>query len=182
MLFGTAIYFEGSSYLSPPSAAPDPWAERLLVSLLSAYERTCLQKRLTQIEHDPTAAIDRLRVLIVDDLADDTAMLSAYLRRVAPDCEVETCNEPGECVDIAVRFEPHLILLDLAMPSMTGYEVAQRLRKLTLPPFVLVARTGFADLATRDQCLANGFNYVLPKPGLDQLLRMIAVARKFAEL
>src|SRR5689334_6260519 len=126
------------------------------------------------------AATVGLRILIFDDLEDEPT-LGAYLRRAAPDCEVETCNEARECIDIALRFEPHLILLDLAMPGMSGCEVANRLRKLVIRPFVLVACTCFADSATRDQCLANGFNYVLPKPGMNQLLRLIAVARKFAE-
>jgi CheY-like chemotaxis protein len=124
----------------------------------------------------------RLRILIVDDMVDDTAMLAMLLRRAVPDCEVETRNDPRQCLDLAEQFEPHLILLDVAMPGMSGFEVARELRKLDIPPFLLVARTGFAEASMREKCLANDFNFVLPKPGLDELLQLMDVARKFAEV
>jgi len=53
-LFGTALNFEGSSYLTPPSCMPIRGREGLPMASLSDYERASLQKRLTQIELEIT--------------------------------------------------------------------------------------------------------------------------------
>jgi CheY-like chemotaxis protein len=104
------------------------------------------------------------------------------LLRATFDCDVEACNEPTESFDIAGRFEPHLVLLDVAMPGMTGFEVARQLRELDIPPFLLVARTGFVETSIRERCLNEGFNYVVAKPGLDELMRLIEAAQRLAEV
>jgi CheY-like chemotaxis protein len=121
----------------------------------------------------------RLRVLVVDDHRDDLKMFGMWLELMQ--CEVRTCVDPEHCLQIAREFQPHLVFLDLAMPGMSGFEVAQRFRDAQLPPFLLVARTGYADARTKTECLQRGFNLVLPKPvDLDEMKRLLDTARNFA--
>jgi CheY-like chemotaxis protein len=113
-----------------------------------------------------------VRVLLVDDSADDTDILSRLLGKFG--CRVEACNSGQACLDVVEAFGPQLILLDLGMPGMSGLEVARLLRAKELGAYLLVARTGYADDATKVKCLEAGFDDVLVKPDdpakLQQLL------------
>jgi CheY-like chemotaxis protein len=126
-----------------------------------------------------TSAGKQLRVLVVDDHRDDLKMFGMWLELMH--CEVRTCDDPEYCLQIARDFQPHLVFLDLAMPGMSGFEVARRFRDAQLPPFLLVARTGYADARTKAECLQSGFNLVLSKPvDLDEMKRLLDTARAFA--
>lgn len=121
-----------------------------------------------------------LRVLVVDDYHDDLKMFGLWLELMG--CEVRTCDTPQHCLQVASELRPHLVFLDVAMPGMSGIEVSQRLRAANVPPFLLVARTGYADAETRAACLASGFHRVLPKPtDLDEIKHLLETARTFAD-
>jgi CheY-like chemotaxis protein len=121
----------------------------------------------------------RTRVLLVDDLADDTLMMGKLL--IAHGCDIATCNDPRAACEVARQFKPDLVLLDIAMPGMSGFAVAKALHAAGLPPFLLVARTGYADPETRAQCEAAGFKLVLVKPvDACALANVLALARSFA--
>jgi CheY-like chemotaxis protein len=122
-----------------------------------------------------------LRVLVVDDHRDDLKMFSMWLDLMG--CEVRTCSEARQCLEVAREFQPHLVFLDIAMPQMSGIDVAHCLHAANIPPFLLVARTGYADQKTKDECLTNGFNLVMTKPGqVDETKRPLETARAFATL
>jgi CheY-like chemotaxis protein len=114
----------------------------------------------------------KLRVLLVDDLIDDLIAFGGYLRLKG--CDVRTCGRPASCVELALDFRPHLVILDLQMPGMSGVELARQLKQGELPPFLLVARTGFSDEGRKKLCEQVGFDMVVIKPiateALDQLL------------
>ncbi len=121
-----------------------------------------------------------LRVLVVDDLEDDTYITAKLLEMLG--CSVRACNHAHRAVEVARQFEPHLILLDLAMPGQSGLEVAHALREASLPPFYLVAKTGLVDGKHTQQCLNSGFRQVLVKPvSLEQFRPLLELARQLAE-
>jgi CheY-like chemotaxis protein len=118
-------------------------------------------------------SVHALRVLVVDDQVDSAQMLSliledrGYTTRVA-------CDGPS-ALAMAVSFQPHVGLLDLALPGMNGFELATRLRALPgLSHVRLVAVTGHGSAAARERARAAGFDEHFMKPvdlrALDALL------------
>jgi len=109
----------------------------------------------------------RRRVLVVDDNVDAADSAAMLLRLWGH--EVQTVYD-GLAVLQAVRdFQPDVILLDIGLPGMTGYEVAQQLRaQPNLGSVVLAAMTGYGQEEDRRRSHAAGFNHHLVKP-LDPL-------------
>lgn len=126
--------------------------------------------------------ISRLRVLIVDDFADDAFVFGKLLERLG--CEVQTCNDPTRCMELAESFQPHLIFVDYAMPCQSGPATARLLRSARLPAgHRLVARTGYATERVKQECLDAGFSHVLIKPiDLDRLRALLDEVRSLALL
>ncbi|HET7202144.1 MAG TPA: ATP-binding protein [Steroidobacteraceae bacterium] len=121
------------------------------------------------------------RVLIVDDnedAAEALAMLVTDLGGAA--C---TANDGRSSLERIVDFEPEIVLLDLGMPGMDGYETCRRMREAGSRAYI-VALTGWGQQKDRHQVLRSGFDAHLTKPAdpaqLEELLeqgRLGAVAR-----
>ena len=123
----------------------------------------------------------QVRVLVVDDSRDSIHVLGALLQTLG--CAVTTCDMPSECVERARQARPHLILLDLAMPQKHGFDVAMELRQLELPPFYLVALTGYGGSTVEERCKVAGVDqHVLKPAGIDQLRELIRSARQVASV
>lgn len=79
-----------------------------------------------------------------------------------------------EAVDAALIFRPELLLVDLGLPGMSGYDVARRLRgEEALAGATFVALSGYGDDATRRRSLEAGFDRHLTKPLTDEALRQL---------
>jgi CheY-like chemotaxis protein/anti-sigma regulatory factor (Ser/Thr protein kinase) len=103
------------------------------------------------------------RVLVVDDNADAAASLSLLLRSLGH--ETMTVHDGREAVQAAAQFNPDIVLLDIGMPGMDGYEVARRLRALKRERrFRIVAVTGWGQEADREKSREAGFDLHLVKP------------------
>jgi PAS domain S-box-containing protein len=126
-----------------------------------------------------TQAPDDCRVLIVDDNVDSAAMLNLLLPGWG---YITTVAHSGtEAIERARTFRPHIILLDIGLPEMSGYEVAERLRQdPSQASTVLVALTGYGQEEDRRRTHEAGFAAHLTKPvDVETLNRMlIAVCEK----
>ena len=112
------------------------------------------------------------RVLIVDDNRDSADTLDALLRSLGHD--VTTVYTGPAAVDAARRLQPHVVLLDLGMPGMDGFEVAARLRaEEALQEMVVIALTGWGQAADRIRTAAAGFDHHLTKPADPEVLRRL---------
>jgi PAS domain S-box-containing protein len=110
----------------------------------------------------PGARIDR-RVLVVDDNVDAADTLASLVRTFG--AEVETAHDPHAALRCAADFGPDVILLDIGMPEMDGYEVCRRLRATPVGARAfIVAITGWGQLHDRDRAIASGFDAHLTKP------------------
>lgn len=110
----------------------------------------------------PQAAVRR-KVLIVDDNADAAWLLSAFIS--AHGHETAVANSGADALAIAPEFYPEVVFLDLGMPEMSGYDVAQALREIpSLAHVYIAALTGWNDKATRERVATTGFNKHLTKP------------------
>jgi PAS domain S-box-containing protein len=118
-------------------------------------------------EGNPTVqAAERMpqhRVLIVDDNVDSVNSLALMLRLQG--YEVRTAHNGGTALQTAADFNPEVVLLDIGMPDMDGYEVARRMRKLpALQNAVLIAQTGWGQEHDRRRSAEAGFNHHFTKP------------------
>ncbi|MCA9219172.1 MAG: MASE1 domain-containing protein [Planctomycetales bacterium] len=104
------------------------------------------------------------RVLVVDDVRASARTLAMVLKRMGH--EVETRNDGSSAIEAALDYRPDVIFLDIAMPGMSGYEVARQLRSDAAIPddLLLVALTGYGQEEDRRQALAAGFDVHMVKP------------------
>jgi signal transduction histidine kinase/CheY-like chemotaxis protein len=103
------------------------------------------------------------RVLVVDDNADSAESLALLLRLEGH--LVETAHNGHHAVELAERFQPDAILLDLGMPGMNGYEVCEEIRSRPWGRSILmVAQTGWGQAQDRARTLESGFDAHLTKP------------------
>ncbi len=117
--------------------------------------------------------LPRRRVLVVDDNADVASSLARVLRRVYKQ-EVREAHDGPEAIDIAGEFRPDLVLLDIGMPGMDGYEVARRLRAAPHAGGVLlVALTGWGQESDRLKAKEAGFDHHLVKPVDPEAIRAL---------
>ncbi len=118
-----------------------------------------------------------LRILVIDDNEDSAESTAMLLRLRGHDVRTAFRGEAG-IVEFA-RFGPELVLCDIRMPDMTGYEVARRVRSLKNGRAVLlVALTGFGTQLDREASVNAGFDQHFVKPvdpdALMELLRAAA--------
>jgi CheY-like chemotaxis protein len=120
------------------------------------------------------------RILIVDDNCDAASSLGILLRLRGGTVQV-VHDGPAALAEID-RFQPTAVLLDLGMPGMDGFEVAQRIRmKEDLDSLVLVAQTGWGNQEFRRRSQEVGFNYHLVKPvEFESLVSLLVNARASA--
>jgi PAS domain S-box-containing protein len=113
---------------------------------------------------DPRAAQPASRkVLIADDNSDAAESLATLLRLDGH--EVAVVRDGHEALALWPQFLPEVALLDIGMPGMSGYEVAQRVRQADYGRAVmLIAATGWGQAQDRVAALAAGFNHHFTKP------------------
>ena len=110
--------------------------------------------------HRPPQA---LRVLVVDDNRDAADSLGLVLRLSG--AQVHVVHDGAAALEALPHFRPALVLLDLGMPEMDGYEVARRIREELLQRDVsLVALTGWGQAEDRHRVREAGFDHHLVKP------------------
>jgi DNA-binding response OmpR family regulator len=103
------------------------------------------------------------RLLVVDDHPDTVLTLARMLEMCG--FEVMTACDGGAALEIAMKFRPRFVLLDIGLPSLDGYEVARRLRAETgLESTTLIAITGYGDEEARRLSREAGFDSHLVKP------------------
>jgi PAS domain S-box-containing protein len=111
---------------------------------------------------EPKTAVPR-RILVVDDNVDAATTLHVLLRSLGH--ETRVAHDGMAALDIAREFRPEVILLDIGMPGLDGYEVARRLRAMNHgETFRIVAITGWGQEADRTRSKEAGFDLHLVKP------------------
>jgi CheY-like chemotaxis protein len=117
------------------------------------------------------------RILVVDDLPDAATSLAMVCQLYG--AETRVARDGREALAIGAEFLPDVVLMDITMPNMNGYEAARHLR---IEPWgksvVLIALTGWGRSTDVQAAQAAGFDGHLLKPvEADALLRVIAELR-----
>jgi CheY-like chemotaxis protein len=117
------------------------------------------------------------RILVVDDLPASADTLMMLLQMEGFD--VKTANEGMAALEIAKEFQPDVVLLDIGLPGMNGFEVANRLRAQPQSrDAMLIALTGYGEAESRSRAVQAGFDFHLVKPAdVNQLLALLAQPR-----
>jgi two-component system CheB/CheR fusion protein len=123
---------------------------------------------------EKSLADKQFRILLIDDNQDASESMASLLALFQ--YEVRTANDGETGLRIAGEFEPHLVLSDIGLPGMNGYELAPALRKAAgNRKLIIAAATGYGMPDDRFQAQAAGFDHHLVKPlDADSLLEFIA--------
>jgi CheY-like chemotaxis protein len=103
-----------------------------------------------------------VRLLVVDDNTDAADLIAEGLGTLGFD--VRVAHDALSALDVAREFEPEIGVLDIGLPVIDGYDLAQRLRELLGARVVLIAVTGYGQLHDRERSRAAGFADHLVKP------------------
>ena len=118
---------------------------------------------LTTTDEKSTTADNRPRVLVVDDNKDSAQTLAMMLKIMGND--IRTAHDGLEAVEKAQEYLPNVILLDLGMPKLNGYDVCRRIREQSWgSSMVIIALTGWGQAEDRQRTKEAGFDHHLVKP------------------
>lgn len=117
-------------------------------------------------------AVERRRVLVVDDNRDAAQALAEWMELQGH--ESRCAYDGAEALVEAARFRPQLVLLDIGLPKMTGYDVARRIRSEPWGEgMILAAISGWGRDADRAEAARAGFDRHLTKPPQPESLRAL---------
>jgi signal transduction histidine kinase/ActR/RegA family two-component response regulator len=118
------------------------------------------------------------RVLVVDDSRDTAQSIARALQREG--CTVQLAYDGEQAIAACRAFRPTVVVLDIGLPVLDGYEVARRLRAAPeLAPLTLIAVTGYGQASDKERALEAGFDHHFAKPvSIDALLSIVGAARK----
>ncbi|HEX5130713.1 MAG TPA: response regulator, partial [Usitatibacter sp.] len=113
---------------------------------------------------EPAAAIaERHRILVVEDNPDSAEAMQMLLETMGHD--VKVVGDGQSALEVAVLLQPDVILLDIGLPGMDGYELAQRLRAASQTRAAhIIAVSGYGQEKDRERSLSVGFDVHLVKP------------------
>jgi PAS domain S-box-containing protein len=122
-----------------------------------------------------------LRIMVVDDNRDAAESIRLLLTLTGH--EVLTVHTGPAAIEEATRWRPDVMLLDIGLPGIDGYEVARRLRERSdMAKLVIVAITGYGQEADRQHSKEAGFQYHLVKPvslqDVEDVLAVVALEKK----
>jgi signal transduction histidine kinase/CheY-like chemotaxis protein len=116
-------------------------------------------------------------ILIVEDNADARETLALLLQMLGHRTETAATGKQG--VERALASRPQVVLIDLGLPGLDGFQVAQRVRAALGANVLLVALTGYAQEEDRQRAQQAGFDAHLPKPvELEELNRVLGEVKK----
>ncbi len=149
-----------------------------VVRLPVATAVTTVEAPAAQASPIPAAAVGR-RILVVDDNDDAATALSMLLEHLGH--ETAVAHDGLEALDKVQDYAPDVVLLDIGLPRMNGYETCRRIRASTGPHQpLIVALTGWGSERDREQSREAGFDGHLVKPVEHE--KLMALLRSSTEL
>ena len=145
----------------------------------------------TQPTIDETALSDlsNAKLLLVDDNQQNLELMQAYLESVP--CTVTTARDGLEAIEAIHRGKPDLVLLDVMMPKMSGFEVCRKIKSdPATRDIVVIMVTALHEVGDHERAVESGTDDFLSKPvnklelvtRVRSLLRVALLKRKLTEL
>ncbi len=143
---------------------------------MAIMESPALAPALGAVDGGPDLATAQ-RILVVDDNVDAALMLERLLQLNGKQTRV--AHSGPDALEVAEQFRPHLILLDIGLPKLNGYEVCRRIRRQPWgKDMVVIALTGWGQEEDRKRSKEAGFNAHFVKP-LEREALMLVLAGKY---
>ena len=124
--------------------------------------------------------MEDLRILIVDDIPTNVALIAAIIKKL--NARQETAGNGEEALSLIDSFKPHIVLLDLIMPGIDGWDIIKAIReKYSKEQMAIIVTSAITDYETITECKNNGVDDFITKPIMpDMLLNSIQLnALKF---
>ncbi len=122
--------------------------------------------------------MNAIRILVVDDEPKYARAIRAIL--TAKGYEVLTADDGRVALEVAAREQPHLVLLDVRMPRLDGYEACRRLREFSTAPVIML--TAMAETADKVKGLELGADDYMTKPfSTEELVARVKAALRRSE-
>ncbi|HEU0033729.1 MAG TPA: response regulator [Kofleriaceae bacterium] len=120
-------------------------------------------------------ATDRRRVLVVDDQPDVVEIICVLFEQMGHECVSADTGQGA--IDAAIVHQPDIVVLDIGLPDLSGYEVVRTLRAMPCgADLYIAALTGWGAEADRQRALASGFDQHLTKPANQAMLAAMVAA------
>ena len=132
----------------------------------------------TDGKEDLVTDLSGSRILLVDDNQQNLELIQAYLESLP--VEIETARDGIEAIEAVERQRPDLVLLDVMMPRMSGFEVCQKLKANTeTRDIVVIMVTALHEVADYERAVESGTDDFLSKPvnKLELLTRVRSLLR-----
>ena len=129
------------------------------------------------------------KILIADDNVPNVELLEAYLSGF--DCEIDIAGDGAEALEKAKTFAPDLILLDVMMPKLSGFEVCEKLKNDPKTQGIMILMvTALSELGDIERAVNAGCDDYLSKPvnkfellkRVDNMLRLRSVTNELGRL
>jgi signal transduction histidine kinase len=115
------------------------------------------------------------RMLVVDDNRDAADSLHMLMKMRG--FEVQVAYDGNQAIEMAATYQPGVVLLDIGLPGLDGYEVCRRMRQQGLTDARIIALSGYGQDRDRELSKEAGFNLHAVKPvQIDELIKMIQSA------
>jgi DNA-binding response OmpR family regulator len=101
-------------------------------------------------------------ILIIEDDLDTAESMARVFKLFGH--EVQVAHNGRQAIELALVHRPRFVLLDLGLPGLDGYQVASRLRQECAEPLVIIAVTGYGQLADRERSREAGIDHHFLKP------------------
>ena len=131
--------------------------------------------RQNSVDTIKAAGSTRLRILVVDDNKDAASSLAMMLELMGND--VRTAHDGSEAIEAAAEFLPYVVLLDIGLPKVNGYEVCRQIKQQAWGKhMVVIAVTGWGQTDAKQQSEQAGFDLHMVKPVDPQALKELLSA------
>lgn len=149
---------------------------QVILNLANCIKRIEGEAHVADIDNDGPL-LPKQRVLIVDDNQDAARLLAIFVQMLGND--VKVAHDGREAVEQAADFCPDIVLLDLGMPVMDGYQAAEKIRQAPWgTDVILVALTGWGQEEDKRRTREVGFDHHLVKPADPETLKAILAKKR----
>lgn len=132
--------------------------------------------RAAALEITQRVRAERIRVLVVDDNGDAADSVALFLKLEGHD--TATAQDGPQAIELARSFKPDVMVIDVGLPGLSGYEVAQQLRATPEGArMLLIALTGYGQAEDVAQALRAGFDHHFVKPMSPEEIHRVITAR-----
>lgn len=113
--------------------------------------------------------MEDLRILIVDDIPTNVALIAAIIKKL--NVRQETAGNGEEALSLIDSFKPHIVLLDLMMPGIDGWDIIKAIReKYSKEQMAIIVTSAITDYGTITECQNIGVDDFITKPIMPDLL------------